>query len=131
MGQNADLVIHEATFEDDLQQEAVDKLHATTSEAVDVCEKMNAKFLMMNHFSSRYPKVPQIKPSHYTTSCVAFDLMTIHFNDFIILPLLLPVMQLMFKDIEEDEDNEGNESPKSSKKEKRKSTQNPTKKKKV
>lgn len=34
-GQGADIVIHEATFEDDKQQDAEDKAHATTSEAID------------------------------------------------------------------------------------------------
>jgi len=111
-----------------LQQEAIDKFHATTSEATQVSDQMNAKFLMMNHFSSRYPKVPQLKSNHKST-CVAIDLMTIQFNDFNILPLLLPVMQNIFKDIEEENSEETE--PIKSRKEKRKSSGLPTKKKKT
>jgi ribonuclease Z len=35
-GQNSDLLIHEATFEDSMLQEAIDKRHSTIGEAIDV-----------------------------------------------------------------------------------------------
>ncbi|XP_051888754.1 zinc phosphodiesterase ELAC protein 2 [Pristis pectinata] len=57
-GQNANLLIHEATLEDGLEEEAVEKTHSTTSQAIDVGMKMNAEFIMLNHFSQRYAKIP-------------------------------------------------------------------------
>lgn len=38
-GQNADILIHEATFEDVLIREAVAKYHSTISEAVDIAKR--------------------------------------------------------------------------------------------
>lgn len=38
-GRGCDLLIHEATFEDDLAHEARTKLHATTSEAIHVAQR--------------------------------------------------------------------------------------------
>ncbi|KAK9709421.1 hypothetical protein K7432_009066 [Basidiobolus ranarum] len=39
LGQDATLLIHEATFEDEMKKEAIDKRHSTTSEAVDVSDR--------------------------------------------------------------------------------------------
>ncbi|KAJ3084458.1 hypothetical protein HK102_000652 [Quaeritorhiza haematococci] len=59
-GQGASLLIHEATFEEDMVQEAMDKKHSTTREAVEVALGMNARRLLLTHFSQRYPKIPVI-----------------------------------------------------------------------
>jgi ribonuclease Z len=37
---------------------------------------MNAKYLLLTHFSQRYPKIPVIK-SGFTATALAFDYMTI------------------------------------------------------
>ena len=39
MGKNATLLIHEATFENDLIEDALEKRHSTTEEAVKVGER--------------------------------------------------------------------------------------------
>jgi len=57
-GMNADLLIHESTFESELEYEAVKKFHCTINEACTVGRCMRAKFLLLTHFSQRYPKVP-------------------------------------------------------------------------
>ncbi|KAJ3359538.1 tRNAse Z trz4, mitochondrial [Allomyces javanicus] len=78
-----DLVLHEATFESDLQAEARKKQHSTTAEAVDVFEKMGARKLLLTHFSQRYPKLPKIERAmHPETIAVAFDLMAVPFRQF-------------------------------------------------
>ncbi|EPZ35802.1 Beta-lactamase superfamily domain-containing protein [Rozella allomycis CSF55] len=53
----ADLLIHEATFENSLQDHAIKKGHSTIQEAFDVANEMNAKYLILTHFSQRYQKV--------------------------------------------------------------------------
>ncbi|KNE55426.1 hypothetical protein AMAG_17779 [Allomyces macrogynus ATCC 38327] len=78
-----DVVLHEATFESDLQAEARKKQHSTTAEAVDVFEKMGARKLLLTHFSQRYPKLPKIERAmHPETIAVAFDLMAVPFRQF-------------------------------------------------
>ena len=39
VGKDATLLIHEATFENDLKEEAINKQHSTTEEAVSVAER--------------------------------------------------------------------------------------------
>ena len=33
---------------------------------------------LLTHFSQRYPKIPVIDPSFQTSTCIAFDLMTVN-----------------------------------------------------
>ncbi|ORX60973.1 hypothetical protein BCR36DRAFT_341049 [Piromyces finnis] len=57
-GMNADVLIHESTFESELEYEAIKKFHCTINEACTVGRCMRVKFLLLTHFSQRYPKVP-------------------------------------------------------------------------
>jgi ribonuclease Z len=101
-GMGATLLIHEATFEDSLAKEAEHKAHATTSEAIEVANAMGAKFLMMTHFSQRYPKIPVFDTSSGKTGAgIAFDLMKMKFSDFDIIPKLTTCLQLLFADAPE------------------------------
>lgn len=38
-GINSSVLIHEATFEDSMEQDAIDKNHSTTKEAIDIGDK--------------------------------------------------------------------------------------------
>ena len=49
-----------------------------TCEAVEVGHKAKAYRTLLTHFSQRYPKIPVIDPSFQTTTCIAFDLMTVN-----------------------------------------------------
>ena len=51
-----DLLIHEATFGNNLISHAKKKKHCTISEALRVGEESNAKTVCLTHFSQRYPK---------------------------------------------------------------------------
>jgi ribonuclease Z len=51
---DVDVLYHEATFLSDLQQAAIDKLHATAREAAMIAKDANAKKLIIGHFSKRY-----------------------------------------------------------------------------
>jgi len=52
--QNVDLLYHEATFMQDLQNKAVITMHSTANEAADIARLANVKKLVIGHFSARY-----------------------------------------------------------------------------
>jgi ribonuclease Z len=58
IGKGSTVVIHEATFDDELAGDAVAKNHSTTSEALGVAQGMGAKACILTHFSQRYQKIP-------------------------------------------------------------------------
>jgi ribonuclease BN (tRNA processing enzyme) len=58
-GMNCDLLLHEATFNDTMSNDAECKRHCTTSEAVNVGLRMHAKYTVLTHFSQRYPTAVQ------------------------------------------------------------------------
>uniref|UniRef100_A0A8C9QLI6 Zinc phosphodiesterase ELAC protein 2 n=1 Tax=Spermophilus dauricus TaxID=99837 RepID=A0A8C9QLI6_SPEDA len=98
MGKDATLLIHEATLEDGLEEEAVEKTHSTTSQAIGVGMRMNAEFIMLNHFSQRYAKIPLFSPDFNEKVGIAFDHMKVHFGDFQTIPKLIPPLKALFAD---------------------------------
>ncbi|XP_007433954.1 zinc phosphodiesterase ELAC protein 2 [Python bivittatus] len=105
MGKNASLLIHEATLEDGMEEEAVEKTHSTTSQAVEVGMQMNAEFIMLNHFSQRYAKIPLFSEDFSEKVGIAFDHMQVRFEDFDAIPKLIPPLKALFADeIEEMEE---------------------------
>lgn len=84
IGKNSDLLIHEATLENELKVEAMKKRHSTINEAIKVSNTMNARKLLLTHFSQRYPKVPNTNRSIKLNArelCFAFDGMIVSFNE--------------------------------------------------
>ncbi|KAK6346390.1 hypothetical protein TWF730_010716 [Orbilia blumenaviensis] len=61
IGKDCTVLLHEATFDDELKDEALAKRHCTTSEAIQAGKDMGAKNLLLTHFSQRYPKLPNIR----------------------------------------------------------------------
>lgn len=53
-GLNCDLLIHEATFADELAGDAMKKRHCTVTEAKRIAQQMKAKSVVLTHFSQRY-----------------------------------------------------------------------------
>ncbi len=51
---NVDLLYHEATFTHDMLARAEETLHATAYEAAQVAGQVNAKRLLLGHYSARY-----------------------------------------------------------------------------
>ncbi|GFY59139.1 zinc phosphodiesterase ELAC protein 2 [Trichonephila inaurata madagascariensis] len=101
-GKNCSLLIHEATMEDDLAEEALIKRHSTTSEAIKVGEDMNAKYTILTHFSQRYAKVPLFTENFHALVGCAFDNMKVRPNEMYILPLLIPILNSLFAEMVED-----------------------------
>jgi ribonuclease Z len=60
IGLDSDLLIHEATFDDEMQEDAKKKKHSTTGEALAIAIKMRAKNTILTHFSQRYAKLPML-----------------------------------------------------------------------
>ncbi|GAA6036325.1 hypothetical protein JCM8097_001668 [Rhodosporidiobolus ruineniae] len=94
-GKGASLLVHEATIEDDMPEVAEAKGHSTFGQAIDVAVKMEARHLLLTHFSARYPKLPPLSTyfssssaetadatAHRPVVATAFDLMTLRLADF-------------------------------------------------
>lgn len=60
IGKDSTVLLHEATFDDELQGDAIAKQHSTTSEAVGIGIAMRARRIILTHFSQRYQKIPVI-----------------------------------------------------------------------
>ncbi|KNC83238.1 hypothetical protein SARC_04516 [Sphaeroforma arctica JP610] len=99
-GAGATILIHEATFEEEMLAEAKAKNHSTTMEAVLEGGKMNAGLIVLNHFSQRYPQVPKIDARFTDRTAIAFDLMRFEFKDMPRLPKMLSRIQLLFSEEE-------------------------------
>ncbi|KAF1914772.1 hypothetical protein BDU57DRAFT_531196 [Ampelomyces quisqualis] len=61
IGRHSTVLIHEATFDDELQGDAKAKKHSTTSEALGIGSQMDAKAVVLTHFSQRYQKIPVLQ----------------------------------------------------------------------
>jgi len=54
LAEGADLLIHEATFDDELLDKAIEDGHSTPSQAAETAKKAKVKRLILTHLSSRY-----------------------------------------------------------------------------
>uniref|UniRef100_A0A8C5QS61 Zinc phosphodiesterase ELAC protein 2 n=1 Tax=Leptobrachium leishanense TaxID=445787 RepID=A0A8C5QS61_9ANUR len=102
IGKNASLLIHEATLEDGLEDEAIEKTHSTTSQAINVGVKMNADFIILNHFSQRYAKLPLFSSDFSDKVGISFDHMKVTLSDLPLIPKLVNPLKVLFaEDLEE------------------------------
>jgi ribonuclease Z len=60
ISRDADLLIHDAAFSEELKDRAVESGHSTAKEAAEVARKANVKKLVLTHISARYSKNPEI-----------------------------------------------------------------------
>lgn len=99
IGQGSDLLIHEATLDNELQEDAIKKRHCTINEAIQVSNAMNCEKLILTHFSQRYPKSPsidgniEIKAKEY---CFAFDGMIVDWETLGQQMSILPYLNKIF-----------------------------------
>ena len=54
LAQDADVLVHEATFAAEDEQQAYDYFHSTSKQAASIALQANAKRLILTHISSRY-----------------------------------------------------------------------------
>ena len=129
---DATVLIHEATFEDDLLEDAVKKRHSTTSEAIQTGVDARCYRTILTHFSQRYPKAPvfdglvgdgegEVREDANQNDAnqdddsdarsrknvsdrvgVAFDLMRVDFTALPRVPSLMPAVRALFPDPVED-----------------------------
>ncbi|KAM8824563.1 zinc phosphodiesterase ELAC protein 2 isoform 1-T1 [Synchiropus picturatus] len=108
IGKDATLLIHEATLEDGMEEEAVEKRHSTTSQAIGIGMRMNAGFIMLNHFSQRYAKIPLFSEDFTERVGISFDHMRIPLSDLKTVPKLIPALKTLFaEEIEAMEERRG------------------------
>ncbi|MBW3622881.1 MAG: ribonuclease Z [Armatimonadetes bacterium] len=83
LAENADLLIHESTFEAGREEEAHAKGHSTVGDAVEIAKRGAARALALTHISSRYesvePLVRQVK-RQFSPSWIAEDGMVIELD---------------------------------------------------
>ncbi|KAL2156566.1 hypothetical protein VTH82DRAFT_1311 [Thermothelomyces myriococcoides] len=109
LARGAHLLVHECTFEDELAGDALAKKHSTLSEALEIGRLMNARRILLTHFSQRYPKLPIIDENalrlgggsggQNTTKqrdvevLFAFDLMRVRLGEFKHAKQFLPALR--------------------------------------
>jgi len=61
LAENADLLIHDATFDDQLEDRALEDGHSTPMQAAETAKEAGAKRLILTHISARYKKSTLLK----------------------------------------------------------------------
>jgi len=113
----ARVLIHEATFEEALQHEAVARGHSTMTEAIRIGQLMKAQCLVMTHFSQRYvskpcksqklrltsSRYPKVTNEHQFSELssmdivLAFDLMHLKVSEAWKARQYIPVIAVLFR----------------------------------
>jgi ribonuclease Z len=99
----------QATFDNDLEEEALAKRHSTTREAVTAGASAGAFRTILTHFSQRYPKMPVVDETFTDRTCVAFDMMSLNVADLVVVPRLMSVLKILFRETEADAEAEADE----------------------
>jgi ribonuclease Z len=100
IAKGADVLIHESTFESDMQADAVLKKHSTIDEALNVGRQMECKCIVLTHFSQRYSKVPPLpskSDDDYPFPIIyAYDFMKLQPHTLLLASNLTPALRLLF-----------------------------------
>lgn len=100
-GLDATLLIHEATLDTPMIEDAKLKQHSTIGEALSIGRRMRAYRTLLTHFSQRYPKVPPLNEvAEDGSAAVAFDLMSINLADVASLPSVMPKLVEVAKQLD-------------------------------
>ena len=103
IGKGATVLIHEATFDNELEGDAVAKKHSTTADALWVAKKMGARRILLTHFSQRYQKIPVMDNSDDQIAIVAFDYMRCKVGDFAKVAEFRPALLKLYENEVTDE----------------------------
>ncbi|HEX8184185.1 MAG TPA: ribonuclease Z [Blastocatellia bacterium] len=80
LSRNVDLLIHEATFTEELAEEAREYGHSTAAQAARIARDSAARQLLITHFSTRYPDAtPLLEEARavFPNTIMAHDLMEV------------------------------------------------------
>jgi ribonuclease Z len=77
-GMNCDILIHEATYDHSQLNLALKAKHSTVDEAIEVKNKMKAKWTILTHFSTRYNKIMNLDSIENDNLFISFDFMNVH-----------------------------------------------------
>ncbi|KAJ7035559.1 hypothetical protein C8F04DRAFT_1037200 [Mycena alexandri] len=116
-GQDATLLIHEATMGDGEEAMARAKAHSTVGQAIEIARKMNAENVLLTHFSARYPRLPPpvaaVGPTPVEAAgatppivALAFDHANLTIGSIWKLNMYLPAIQQVFADTSDEADEE-------------------------
>lgn len=93
-GQPPSLLIHEATMEHFMLNDAKIKKHTTITEAIEEGEAMAASFTLLTHFSQRYAKMPPLAEVRGRSRVgIAFDNMVVSPATLPLIPSLYPALE--------------------------------------
>ncbi|KAL3315755.1 Zinc phosphodiesterase ELAC protein 1 [Cichlidogyrus casuarinus] len=67
-----DVIVHEATFEDELAEEAVSKGHSTPKYVTNLAAKLDTRLLVLTHFSHRYQPIEETGQSLFQSMPQSF-----------------------------------------------------------
>jgi ribonuclease Z len=90
IGREATLLVHEATFDEELIEEAIAKRHSTIGEAIRAGKDMRARKTALVHFSQRYPKAPTFGEDDAADVVYGFDYMRFRVGDVARFKRLVP-----------------------------------------
>jgi ribonuclease Z len=105
IGRDATVCIHEATVAETQPQEALDKMHSTTGEAIMIGKRMGAKYILLTHFSQKWSKIPEFvlewekhkeQVEKYGNVGIAFDHMAVKVGEMWKLPLFYSAFEVMY-----------------------------------
>eukprot|EP00090_Calanus_glacialis_P004185 TRINITY_DN13097_c0_g1_i2.p1 TRINITY_DN13097_c0_g1~~TRINITY_DN13097_c0_g1_i2.p1 ORF type:complete len:896 (-),score=340.30 TRINITY_DN13097_c0_g1_i2:90-2777(-) len=102
-GGGPDLLIHEATMEHFMMNDAIIKKHSTFTEAIQEGQAMGAKFTMLTHFSQRYAKMPTLDEIRGKPNVgIAFDNMVVRPDNMKMIPSIYPALARFLWDYQEE-----------------------------
>ncbi|XP_076073663.1 zinc phosphodiesterase ELAC protein 2-like isoform X2 [Mytilus galloprovincialis] len=101
-GKDCDLLIHEATLQSDMAETAKELQHSTVKQALDIGNKMQAKYQILTHFSQRYHRIPLIEDnSSHKRFGLAYDLMKVKLSELSVLyDMINPLKEIFHEDID-------------------------------
>ncbi|KAH8272861.1 hypothetical protein KR018_005778 [Drosophila ironensis] len=103
LGRNSTVLIHEATMEDELEEEARLKTHSTVSQAIQQGRNMGARHTILTHFSQRYAKCPRLPSDEDMQQvAIAFDNMQVTVEDLQHYHQLYPALLAMYAEYTEE-----------------------------
>ena len=76
----------------------VRKKHTTTNQAIEMRDKMNAKFVILTHFSQRYAKLPLKTEKCDDRTGVAFDFLKVNPNSLKKTAFFKDILEVLYKD---------------------------------